>query len=134
MRARRVEAEPVEPDEIDVGLFESCKNAFSMTPTIRSGLKYLSQDIEPILKDLVNRDAAFKSLEETIGSLGSRYDRFTPPDIKTMMASMLVSIIKQTNTSRGSADPVYMEEVEWMMSQDAGPALNSFRRCLGTRR
>lgn len=130
MRPARPDAPQIEPDEIDKSLFILCQNAFSMSPLLRPGLKSLAEDIKPIVKDLVNRDAAFSSLQETIGNLGNRYARYSPPDIKTMLASMLISTIKQTNTSLGSKEPVYAEEVEWMMERDASLPLTLFKRCL----
>lgn len=131
----------IDPTEADLSLMNVIENAFMASRRIKSNLKSLKSDIAPLIDVLVDQDKALSNLENLFSELSvpsvaphryrsGAYTNTSPMDnIKTFLAALLVSAIKNDNNRNGKSEPVYEEEVEWMMKKACTGATTNFGKC-----
>lgn len=51
--------------------------------------------------------------------------------MKSMLANMLVAVVKETRSKRGGSEPVYSEEIELMFEQEGHACQDRMARCMG---
>lgn len=139
---REREQAPVEADENDREMMGIVDNAFASSPRIRGGMKSLIADIEPIVKDMVDKDTAFTSLDKLFHHYGSdpnaliqrrRYGNMNandPNPMQKMLIGLVITSIKNKHTKLGEESPVYEEEVKWMSSRESEEVLPKLERCM----
>lgn len=134
----------VEVTDLDRDLMSTVENAFSASRRIRSNLKSMTEDIGTLVECLVDEDKAFSSLEDLFSQLsnvpinrngyGYRQNRNNRNNdamgnIKTFLAALLLSAIKNENSRLGTSEPVYKEEVAWMAKKKSSDIISKFESC-----
>jgi hypothetical protein len=119
--------EDVEVTKTDMELMQIVDLAFESSPQLKAGLPSMLDDIREHVKDLVSKKNAAPNLQELFEIQGHDA-KF---NMSTLLASMLVSTIKQNRTSLGKQTPAFLEEVELMLSREAVSQQRILDHCMG---
>ena len=127
MEAFGAAPDPVEATEQDQFLMTAVHAAFDSCSTQNSGLPSLMKDIKDLISHRIQDRASARNLTELFNDEGQAASH----SMNSMLASMLVAVIKQKRSTLGSRQPVYLEEVEMMLEQEGLANQTLLDRCMG---
>lgn len=127
MRPKRTTGRATTVTESDKSLMDIVHRAFDSTGKMKTGLPSVIGDIKSQLNGLLTRRVAAPNLHELFETQGTR----PAYSMQSMLTAMVFAAIKQARTTRGSKEPVFLEEVDLMLEKEIPLVIPTLMRCMG---